>query len=326
LINSIEYWIDRFFQKDIVALSKILKEVENETTMGMEFIQHPKLQNSKAHIIGITGPPGAGKSTLVGKLTKLIAELGLSVGIICIDPTSPFTQGALLGDRVRMNELAKLNNIFIKSLATRGNLGGLTNSTSDLIQVFSAFGKDIVLIETVGVGQAEFEILNTADSVVLLNVPGLGDTVQTLKAGIMEIADIYVINQADRPGADESVKDLKMMLRESKKSDWVPPIVKSVATQNEGIQDILYAIQKHEYYLKSTNLWDEKRVSRRYKRLIEVTKNEFIKKLEEKIHTNSLYINIVKDLEEGKVHPVYASLIILKDMKITFEEGLNDKN
>ncbi|KKB34469.1 methylmalonyl Co-A mutase-associated GTPase MeaB [Bacillus thermotolerans] len=296
-----------FDKKDDVSLGKLLKEVENETPISFDILKHSSMRKGKAHIVGITGPPGSGKSTLVSKICKQLAAKGLQIGVVCIDPTSPFTQGALLGDRIRMQELAKTPNVFIKSLATRGNLGGLAASAADVVQVLDAYEKDVILIETVGVGQVEFDVLGIADTIVLVNVPGLGDTLQTLKAGIMEIADLYVINQADRPGANESVKDLKMMIRESGKVGWQPPILQTVATEEKGVKELIESIHEHKAHLKSTNLWKEKRQERNVARLDTMIQGLLSRKVEEYIKEEDGWQHRIQEVKEGKTDPFTVS-------------------
>jgi LAO/AO transport system kinase len=298
----------RFFEKkDNVSLGKMLKEVENQTPLSLEILKLSSFRKGKAHIIGITGPPGSGKSTLVGKMCKKLAAKDLRIGVVCVDPTSPFTKGALLGDRIRMQELGKLPNVFIKSLATRGNLGGLASSTADIVQVLDAFEMDVILIETVGVGQIEFDVLGVADTVLLVSVPGLGDTLQTLKAGIMEIADIYVINQADRPGADESVKDLNLMVRESGKKDWTPPIHKTVATQDSGIDELVHEITAHKKYLERSGLWKEKRQTRNVARLYSMIESLLAQRVEDHINMEESLKAKVQDVMNGERDPYTTS-------------------
>jgi LAO/AO transport system kinase len=206
-----------------------------------------------------------------------------------------------------MQELAKLPNVFIKSLATRGNLGGLASSTADIVQVLDAFEMDVILIETVGVGQIEFDVLGVADTVLLVSVPGLGDTLQTLKAGIMEIADIYVINQADRPGADESVKDLNLMVRESGKKDWTPPIHKTVATQDSGIDELVHEITAHKKYLERSGLWKEKRQTRNVARLYSMIESLLAQRVEDHINMEESLKAKVQDVMNGERDPYTTS-------------------
>ncbi len=299
--------METFEKNDPVALGRVLKEVESQSEKGYEILKRTNKEKGKAHVIGITGPPGAGKSTLTSKLCKQLVNKGFTIGIICVDPTSPFTGGALLGDRIRMQELAKLPNVFIKSLATRGSLGGMAHSTADIVQLMDSFGKDIIIIETVGVGQVEFDVLEISDSVVLIGVPGLGDAIQTVKAGIMEIADIYVVNQADRPGADESVKDLKLMIKESERKDWKPSVLKTIATEQEGISELIDELERHKTHLITTKAWEKKRKERNY--------NRFVGRLDEIVHesvegqfkTNPKTQSIIEQVKEGTMNPFSAA-------------------
>ncbi|MGK7376946.1 methylmalonyl Co-A mutase-associated GTPase MeaB [Planococcus sp. 1R117A] len=302
-VEKLEDLSRMFDEKSDVALGKFLKEVENQTSRRVEILKESATRVGKAHIIGITGPPGGGKSTLVSKICKELAKQDLQIAVVCVDPTSPFTQGALLGDRVRMLELAKFPNVFIKSLATRGNLGGLAASTSEIVQVFDAFDKDIILIETVGVGQIEFDVLEVADTVVLVNVPGLGDSMQTMKAGIMEVADVFVINQADRPGSDESVKDLRMMINESQKKDWKPPILKTIATLEEGITELISKVEEHKKYLQDSGKFKEIRETRNLKMFHEQLIHRIAEIVESYIHSEESIQMEIEEVKRGTRDP-----------------------
>ncbi|BCJ85698.1 methylmalonyl Co-A mutase-associated GTPase MeaB [Effusibacillus dendaii] len=295
--------IELFNQGDPVALGRLLKEVENGTAIGYEVLKHSAVKKGNTHVVGITGPPGAGKSTLVGNLCSGWADQGLKIGVICVDPSSPFSGGALLGDRIRMQELSKLPNVFIKSLATRGSLGGIAASTADIVLLMDAFGKDIIVVETVGVGQVEHDILDISDTVVLVNVPGLGDTLQTMKAGIMEVADLYVINQADRPGADESVRDLKMMIRELEKVGWQPPVLQTIATQKVGIKELMEEIDHHKAYLHYSELWDKKRQERNTKRLYSMIEELFSSKVKQYVESKKDIGQRIAFVRDGQLDP-----------------------
>ncbi len=244
--------VDRFFGGDKLALAKIISHIENR---GLELPRLlPKLyaKSGNAFRIGLTGPPGAGKSTLVDKLAKMYIGNGKSVGIIAVDPSSPFTGGALLGDRIRMQNLTEHEDIFIRSMATRGSSGGLAATTGEVAMAMDAFGKDIILIETVGVGQVELDVADSCDTTVVILVPESGDSVQALKAGLMEIADIFVVNKADRPGSGQIAAEIDMILDAKRKGrEWKYPVVSTQALTNVGIDKLKEKITEHRVFLTS---------------------------------------------------------------------------
>lgn len=232
-------------QGDKKALARCITIVENELDGSNEILTSLNF-NKQVPIIGITGPPGAGKSTLVNGIIKKLTETGKTVGVIAIDPTSPFNYGSLLGDRLRMAEHFTNENVFIRSLATRGSLGGLSASIIEVTDVMRAFGFDYIIVETVGVGQSEVEIVGLADTTVLVLVPESGDEVQSIKSGVMEIANIYVVNKSDRDGANTFMKNLVQLVHSKPASDWNIPVIKCVATKNEGADELIQAINKHQ--------------------------------------------------------------------------------
>ncbi len=241
------------------ALARVLSYIEDSGEEGEICVEALFPHTGRAYVIGITGSPGAGKSTLVDQLVKVIEEAGKKVGIIAVDPSSPFSGGALLGDRIRMNHGAASPSVFIRSMASRGALGGLAPRTSEAIFAFDAAGFDFVIVETVGVGQGEVEIVRTADSVAVVLVPGMGDGVQALKAGVLEIADVFVINKADYDGADRLEKELRGMLNLAEEMPWRPPIVRTVATEGTGAAELFGALGKHREWAEKEGRNKERR-------------------------------------------------------------------
>ncbi|HWE22551.1 MAG TPA: methylmalonyl Co-A mutase-associated GTPase MeaB [Myxococcales bacterium] len=241
---------DRVAQGDVRAAARLMRLIDDAQPAAEPELRALFPRTGRAQLVGITGNPGAGKSTLVDRLIAHLRGLGKTVGVVAVDPTSPFTGGAILGDRIRMQDHALDTGVFIRSLATRGQLGGLSRATSDCVRVLDAMGKDIVIVETVGVGQDEVEVCRLAHTTVVVVVPGLGDDIQAIKAGILEVADLFCVNKADREGADRTVRDLRQMLELSAKDHDVA-IVKSVASQGEGIAELWAAIDAHYSFLKS---------------------------------------------------------------------------
>jgi LAO/AO transport system kinase len=261
-------------------LARAITLVESHDERATRLLAELYPQTGRARIIGITGSPGAGKSTLVAAMARHYRAQEKRVGIIAVDPTSPFTGGAILGDRIRMSDLYTDRGVFIRSMATRGFLGGLAKATNDVVDILDAAGFDVVLVETVGVGQDEVEVVRTVQTNVVVLVPGMGDDIQAIKAGIMEIGDVFVVNKADRPGADKTVTEVTMMMSlVEEHGDWVPPIVKTVASKSQGIAELDEALGKHYDHLTASGELDRRNRDRVRIRIETQLKEGFMERL-----------------------------------------------
>jgi len=259
------------------SIARLISYVENGDNKISEIMKKIHPHTGKAHIIGVTGVMGGGKSSLICEITREFRKKGKKVGIIAIDPTSPFSGGALLGDRVRMMDLSMDSGVYIRSMGTRGMLGGLTSAVYDVVEILDASGKDVVLIETVGVGQAEVDIIKIADTTLVTLVPGLGDSIQTIKAGVMEIADIFIINKADKPGIEQTVAEVESLVDiECANKERRTPVLKTVAKEKKGILEVIENIEKHKEYLENSKKFDLKRKKRYEAELVEIIRKRLM--------------------------------------------------
>jgi LAO/AO transport system kinase len=290
LTAEIQTLVDQVRAGDMRSLARAISAVENRSPHAADILKALFPYSGKARIIGLTGSPGAGKSTLVDALARQYRKDDHSVGIIAVDPTSPYTGGAILGDRIRMQEHFADPGIFIRSMATRGSLGGLARATADVATVLDASGRDMVLVETVGVGQDEVDIVRLADITVVILVPGMGDDVQSIKAGIMEIADIFVINKSDYEGAERVEREIRALQSLALRSDrWTPPIVKTVASEGKGIDDLVMAVVGYEAYLLKENLLLKRNAHNWQERLVEMLRDSLLNVARAEIKTLQNY-------------------------------------
>jgi LAO/AO transport system kinase len=306
--------LKKLFSGDARSVARAITLVENGSGQAAELMKSVFPKTGRAQVIGVTGAPGAGKSSLVDKLAFYYRDAGHKVGIVCIDPSSPFSGGAILGDRIRMATLGLDKNVFIRSMATRGNLGGLSRSTVDAVSILDAAGYDKVIIETVGVGQDEVEIVKTADVSVVVLVPGMGDDIQAIKAGIMEIGDVFVINKADREGVLRTQKELEALLALAHRPDmWNPPIVRTIATERKGVEDLARAVDSYaEYFEKSGEAGRSRRRSVAKWRLTELLQERLLNDFLSKNGTREKLDNFAGEIAEKRSDPYSAVEGLLK--------------
>ncbi|MGH9547556.1 MAG: methylmalonyl Co-A mutase-associated GTPase MeaB [Terriglobales bacterium] len=301
--QNIQPLVDQLRAGDARALARAISTVENRTPGWSELLKALFPHSGRARILGLTGPPGAGKSTLVDQLARHYRQENRTVGIIAVDPTSPYTGGAILGDRIRMQEHFSDPGIYIRSMATRGSLGGLARTTADVATVLDAAGRDLVMIETVGVGQDEIDIVRLADITIVILMPGMGDDVQTIKAGIMEIADIFVINKCDREGAERVEREIRALQSLAVRGDnWTPPIVKTVASEGAGITELAAAILGYETYLRKEKLVLKRNVENWQNRLVEMLRDALLERAREQLG-NGAVARYAAEVAEHKRDP-----------------------
>jgi LAO/AO transport system kinase len=317
-ISSPTRLVARMLNGDRLALARLITRVENRTPAVHDIMRAVHGRTGRAYVLGMTGPPGAGKSTLVDRLTSLLRADGATVGIIAVDPSSPFTGGAVLGDRIRMQTHTLDPDVFIRSMATRGSLGGLARATGDVIKLMDAFGFDWVIIETVGVGQTELDIVKQADTTVVTLVPESGDAVQVMKAGLMEVADIFVVNKADRDGAHALMAELRFSVHlhytggaAPKDVDWEIPVLAAQAVNDVGIAELLEATQRHRAKLTQSGALEKRRQSRRRAELEALLVEEFASQVMARVQTDAALAKTLEAVSEGSLDPYSAVAQIL---------------
>ncbi len=308
--------VDKILSGDIRSTARLLRDIDDRIPSVRPILKELYPHTGRAHVVGLTGMPGAGKSTLVDQLTRLYRKAGKTVGILAVDPTSPFTGGAILGDRIRMQRHFLDEGVFIRSLATRGHFGGITKSTNDMIAVLDAMGKDVVLIETVGVGQDEIEIVESAHTTVLITVPGMGDEVQAIKAGIMEIGDILVVNKADREGSRRLVRELRSLMEMASPppssraaGGWATPIIETEAHKGKGIQDIFDHLELHRSHLLSNDgeRMDAILERRARNQLVDLLRDEVLKAVLGRMEARGIsFDSLVRRIARKEIDPYTA--------------------
>jgi LAO/AO transport system kinase len=305
---------DKILKGDIKAASRLMRDIDDEMDSAIHELKQLYPRTGKAHIVGITGSPGVGKSTLVDKIIEVLREESKTVGVIAVDPTSPFSGGAILGDRIRMQRHSTDEGVFIRSLATRGYLGGISRSTHDIIKVMDAMGKNVILVETVGVGQDEVAIVNAADTSIVVLVPGLGDDIQTIKAGILEIGDIFAINKSDQQGADRLEQELRIMLEMGgeRPNGWTPPIYRTEAIKGEGIKELVAGIKRYQEFSNQEGLRQKRERERVKFELLEILKSSLIKKLIQQLNEDGELDRMIEDIVKREKNPYSVVEEIIK--------------
>lgn len=304
--------LDRFEAKETRALARLISLLENEDPNHEDILKSIFQQTGRANVIGFTGSPGAGKSSLVDQIVKRIRLRNQTVGIIAVDPTSPFTGGALLGDRIRMQEHSLDKGVFIRSMGTRGSLGGLAKTTKDVVKAMDAFGFDWVIVETVGVGQAEYDIIHVADTTIVVLTPGAGDSIQTIKAGIMEIADVFAINKADLPGADRVATEVSIMLdHQCDHIKWRPPVKLVSSLTGQGVDELLEAILEHRSYMEANNLLKQKRSERLRAETLEIVNYKWRKKVYKQLSLPGKVNELLEQVTQKQIDQYTAAYSIL---------------
>lgn len=309
-----EKLLDSFFRNNIRSLAKILTIIESRESGFEEIMSKIAPKIGESYCLGVTGPPGAGKSTLVDNLIHILRREELTVGIVAIDPSSPFSGGAVLGDRIRMQDHAADSGVFIRSMGSRGSHGGLSRATRDIVRVMKAFGFDYIIVETVGVGQTELDIMELADTTAVILVPEAGDTIQTMKAGLLEIADIFVVNKCDRPGSDAMVQSLISLVEMNGVSNWKIPAIKTEALHAKGVDELYETIKRHKEFMETDTARAEHQAEIRKAELIQITLELFERNLTEKLKDDKKLSSMLWKVISGEENPYSLSQQILKKL------------
>ena len=314
--------LQNFFKDDVRALSRVITRVENRSADSLDILRQLFPHTGRSKIIGITGSPGAGKSSLVDRLAMAYRKQEKTLGIVAVDPSSPYTGGAILGDRIRMQTFSTDPGVYIRSMATRGHLGGLAAATADVVTVLDAAGKNPIIVETVGVGQDEIDIVKLADVSIVVLVPGMGDDIQALKAGIMEIGDIFVINKADRPGVEKMERAVQAVLSLAHRPDmWQPPIVKTVATRGDGIDELVESIDRCYEFFKNSEGRTQKRREAEREKLMRLLEERLMAAAVQQVFPNGELGNLVTEITERRQDPYSVVEKIIGALRF---QGLSD--
>jgi len=309
--------IQKILRGDQLAGARLMRQIENGDPSGIELLKALYPHTGKAFVIGITGPPGAGKSTLVDGVISEFRKRGLTVGVVAVDPSSPISGGALLGDRLRMRRHSEDDGVFIRSMATRGHMGGLSRTARETALVLDAMGYDVIVIETVGVGQDEVEVAKLAHTTTVISVPGMGDDIQAMKAGLLEVGDVFVVNKADRPGADDVVVQLRMMIemRGIPEDDWKPPVIQTVALKGQGILELVDAVRTHRGFLTAHGKFLEHNTEQEYQLFKQILMEMATQKILDQAADSAELKVLIENLRNRKIDPYSAAEMIVKKMR-----------